>query len=114
MHHPQVLPAYTSFCSDTLSKGVLDNLLAYIDRYAAFISSSKEHDSSLWHKDSVEGQVENLKEWLTARSDTLLARSHNYLVGINILEQASPPMNVLPYPVTTNVYIYKGKKILIR
>lgn len=114
MHHPQVLPAYTSFCSDTLSKGFLDSLLAYIDRYAAFISSSKEHDSSLWHKDSVEGQVENLKEWLTARSDTLLARSHDYLVGINILEQASPSTNVLPYPVTTNVYIYKGKKILIR
>ena len=114
IHHPQVLPAYTTFCSGILSQGFMDSLMAYIDRYDVFISPSREHDASLWPKDSADGEVEELKAWLTARSETLLTRCHDYLTRIPLLEQESSSPNSLPYPVTSNVYIYKGEKILIR
>lgn len=114
MHHPHVLPAYAYFCYNTLSQGLLDNLLAYIDDYAAFLVPSKEHDAALWPKDSAGQQIANLKEWLTARVETLLSQSHETLVATAIIEQAPMPQSDTCLPVTGNIYIRNGKKILIR
>lgn len=114
MHHPQVLPAYARFCYDTLSQGLLDSLLTYIDDYAAFLAPSKEHDTALWPKDSAGQQVEDLKAWLTARVESLLVQSHETLVATNVIEPSLMPPGNACIPVTGNIYIRNGTKILIR
>ena len=114
MHHPQVLSAYARFCYDTLSQGLLDSLLTYIDDYAAFLFPSFQHDAALWPKDSAGQQVEDLKAWLTARVETLLAQSHETLVATAFIGPSLTSHDNACVPVTGNIYIRNGKKILIR
>ena len=83
--HPQIRKGYAHFCYDTFEEKVFEHLMEWLDDYAAYITPSADHDSTLWpgSADHV-AATQQLKQWLTNRASLFRERVSDVLIQNNI------------------------------
>jgi len=128
-HHPQVKGTYARFCYNSLSGGLLSQLLSFIDHYTTVVAPSAEHDATLWPNTTHHAaNTEGLMQWLTARAEVLLSHSlqvieeeETAILPTKAYAPASPlPWHTLdgrplPHSAGKGIYILPdGKKVWIR